>query len=146
MDGEGNLMLISDGKITPLGDFYNDTRNSRELAEESEQKIISVMVGQDPNEPFLTGISRLSGGYSISDVKSQEIQFQGGGASTKAVSLIKNNNNHFITREVSIDGSTSGFYGAEPKPGARQLVSGTNSEPFLTTWRYGTGRVTAFSG
>jgi hypothetical protein len=146
MDGEGNLMLISDGKVTALGDFYNDTRNSRDLAEDSEQKIISVMVGENPNEPFMTEISSLSGGYPISDVKSQNITFQGGGASAEAVSLIKNDNNHFITRGVDIEGSTSGFYGAEPKPGARQLVSGTNSEPFLTAWRYGIGRVAAFSG
>ncbi|PSH02493.1 MAG: hypothetical protein BRC26_00265 [Nanohaloarchaea archaeon QH_8_44_6] len=146
IDGEGNLMLISDGEVTALGDFNNDTRNSRELAENSEERIISVRVGENPNSDYLNEIASLSGGYSISDVKSQEIKFQGGGSSADAVSLIKNNENHFITSGISVEGSTSGFYGAEPKPGAKQLVSGTNSEPFLTVWRYGIGRVAAFSG
>jgi hypothetical protein len=146
IDGEGNLMLISDGDISALGEFYNETRNSRDVAESSEEKIISVMVGEDPNEDYLQEVSSLSGGYAISDAKSQEIEFQGGGASNEAVSLIKNDNSHFITRGISVDSSTTGFYGAEPKPGAQQLVSGTNSQPFLTTWRYGIGRVAAFSG
>lgn len=146
IEDEGNLMLISDGKITALGDYYNDTRNSRELAQSSEERIISVMVGSDPNEDYLSEVASLSGGYTISDVKSQQINFQGGGSSNDAVSLIKNSNSHFITRGVNIDGSTTGFYGAEPKPGAQQLVSGSNGQPFLTTWRYGIGRVATFSG
>lgn len=146
IDGEGNLMLITDGRVTALGDFYNDTRNSRELAESGEEKIISVMVGSDPNENYLREISSLSGGFAVSDARSQEIKFQGGGSSSEAVPLIKNDDSHFITQGINVDGSTTGFYGAEPKPGARQLVSGTNSEPFLTTWRYGIGRVAAFSG
>ena len=146
IDGEGNLMLITDGKITGLGEFNNETRNSRELAESSEQKIISVMVGEDSNENYLQEISSLSGGYTISDAKAQEIKFQGGGASSDAVSLIKNTNSHFITNGIDIESSTTGFTGSEPKGGARQLVSGTNSQPFLTTWRYGIGRVAAYTG
>lgn len=146
IDGEGNLLLITDGTITALGEYYNETRNSRELARESEERIISVKVGQEPNHDYLEEVASLSGGFAVSDARSQEIQFQGGGSSSEAVSLIKNDNTHFITRGIEVEGSATGFYGAEPKPGARQLVSASNGQPFLTAWRYGIGRVAAFSG
>lgn len=146
IDGEGNLLLISDGEITALGEFHNLTTDSRELAENSEERIISVMVGENPNRGYMEEVASLSGGYSISDVDSQKINFQGGGASGEAVSLLKNDDSHFITGGVEIEGTTSGFDGVELKRGAKQLVSGTNGQPFLSTWRYGIGRVAAFSG
>lgn len=146
IDGEGNLLLISDGEITELGEFHNVTTDSRELAESSEERIISIMVGQNPNRGYLEEVASLSGGYSISDVESQELSFQGGGASGDAVSLLKNDDSHFITQGLEVEGTTSGFDGVELKRGAKQLVSGTNSQPFLSSWRYGIGRVAAFSG
>lgn len=145
IDGEGNLMLISDGEISALGEYHNVTTDSRELAENSEEKIISIMVGESPNRGYMEEVASLSGGYSIKDITSQRLTFQGGGSSGDAVSLIKNDETHFITQGISIDSTTSGFHGAEPKRGAKQLITGTNSEPFLTSWRYGLGRVAAFT-
>ena len=146
IEGEGNLMLISDGEITGTAEYYNVSEDSRDLAENSEERIISIMVGEDPNRGYMEEVSSLSGGYSISDVESQQLSFQGGGASGEAVSLLKNDDSHFITQGLEVEGTTSGFDGVELKRGAKQLVSGTNSQPFLSTWRYGIGRVAAFSG
>jgi uncharacterized membrane protein len=55
---------------------------------------------------------------------------------------------HFITKDVNFTSNTSnitGYNDVTPKAGAELLVITTTGKPVLTTWRFGLGRVAAFT-
>ncbi|MCD4822229.1 MAG: VWA domain-containing protein [Methanococcoides sp.] len=55
--------------------------------------------------------------------------------------LIEYNPNHFITRNIEIEGNITGFNDVTPKPGADRIIITATGKPVVTTWRYGLGRV-----
>jgi hypothetical protein len=55
------------------------------------------------------------------------------------------NNDHYITSELEINATITGFNDVTPRPGAQKLVAMADGKPVLTTWRYGLGRVAALS-
>ncbi|MDY0387174.1 MAG: VWA domain-containing protein [Methanolobus sp.] len=59
--------------------------------------------------------------------------------------LIELNTKHFITRNIEINGSITGYNDVTPKAGADRLIITSTGKPVLTTWRYGLGRVAALS-
>ncbi|WP_342305321.1 VWA domain-containing protein [Methanolobus sp. ZRKC5] len=59
--------------------------------------------------------------------------------------LVKYNTKHFITRNIEINGSITGYNDVTPKAGADRLIITSTGKPVLTTWRYGLGRVAALS-
>ncbi|MDD2614717.1 MAG: hypothetical protein PHH67_04765 [Methanosarcina sp.] len=59
--------------------------------------------------------------------------------------LIKISPDHFITKNVNITGNVTGYNDVTPKGGAERLVITTTGKPVLTTWRFGLGRVAAFT-
>ena len=54
------------------------------------------------------------------------------------------NKNHYITSDLDINGTITGFNDVTPKPGAQKLVAMTDGKPVLTAWRYGLGRAWPF--
>ena len=53
---------------------------------------------------------------------------------------------HFITKNVNFTNATiTGYNDVTPKGGAERLVITTTGKPVLTTWRFGLGRVAAFT-
>ena len=53
---------------------------------------------------------------------------------------------HFITKNLNLTANVTGYNDVTPKAGAERLViTATNGKPVLTTWRYGLGRVAAFT-
>ena len=55
---------------------------------------------------------------------------------------------HFITKDVNFTSNTSnitGYNDVTPKAGAERLVITTTGKPVITTWRFGLGRVAAFT-
>ncbi|MCJ7444557.1 MAG: VWA domain-containing protein [Methanotrichaceae archaeon] len=52
---------------------------------------------------------------------------------------------HYITSDLDINSTITGFNDVTPKPGSQRLVAMDDGKPVLTTWRYGLGRVAALS-
>jgi len=61
-------------------------------------------------------------------------------------SLIPYSPDHFITKNVNLSAaSITGYNDVTPKAGAERLVTTSTGKPVLTTWRFGLGRVVAFT-
>lgn len=53
---------------------------------------------------------------------------------------------HFITKNVNLTSNITGYNDVTPKAGAERLViTSATGKPVLTTWRFGLGRVAAFT-
>lgn len=60
--------------------------------------------------------------------------------------LLEYSPDHFITKGVNLtNASITGYNQVTPKAGAERLVITATGQPVLTTWRFGLGRVAAFT-
>lgn len=60
--------------------------------------------------------------------------------------LLEYSPDHFITKNVNLtNASITGYNQVTPKAGAERLVITVTGQPVLTTWRFGLGRVAAFT-
>jgi uncharacterized membrane protein len=60
--------------------------------------------------------------------------------------LLEYSPDHFITKSVNLTSTTiTGYNQVTPKAGAERLVITVTGQPVLTTWRFGLGRVAAFT-
>ena len=152
---QGNILMIADGKISTLGE-RNDVRRETVLeAERSNARVITVGVGDEyPQEigeeekEFLTEVAeRTRGGYYIDGHSTDELEFNfdAGGGTEEDRPLKVTDSNHFIT-EGGVRASVSSIDSTEAKSQASQILSVADGRPFLTTWRFGLGKVSAFSG
>ncbi len=55
------------------------------------------------------------------------------------------NQNHYITSDLRLAANATGFNDVTPKSGSQRLLVMLDGKPSLTTWRYGLGRVAAFT-
>ncbi len=55
------------------------------------------------------------------------------------------NKNHYITSDLELNATITGFNDVTPRPGSQRLVAMADGKPVLTTWRYGLGRVASLS-
>lgn len=63
-----------------------------------------------------------------------------------AYPLLEYSPDHFITKSVNLtNASITGYNDVTPKAGAERLVITSTGKPVLTTWRFGLGRVAAFT-
>ncbi|MEA1869280.1 MAG: VWA domain-containing protein [Euryarchaeota archaeon] len=53
--------------------------------------------------------------------------------------------NHFITRDLELSGTITGYNDVTPKLGAKRLVATGEGKPVVCAWRYGLGRVVSWS-
>lgn len=148
INGTGNVIWITDGKIGALGSNTGVPSKTRDFAEEMDARLIAVAVGEDANRDFLQDVASRAGGMYMDSSETGRLKFvfRAGGAAGEASRLVVINPDHFVTRGEGLSGSATSFDPVEPRRGAELLVTGANGHPFLTTWRYGLGRVAAFSG
>ncbi len=146
--GEGNMIFITDGKRHPAGEAVNTMSRAEAIAEDLDVQLITVGVGDEPNEEFLSDLAEKGNGFYLDATDSPRLQFRfdAGGAAGETVPLAVVNPNHFITDGLELSSSATHFDSVEPKRGADVLVTGTDGREFLTTWRYGLGRTAAFTG
>lgn len=144
---EGNIILISDANRNEYNTNANTFEQAEDLASNTDAQIITVGVGDNPNEEFLSKVAENGGGFYLdaSDSGRLNFMFEAGGAADETVPLINVNPNHFITDGLELRSTATNFNQVKPRRGADLLVTGTNGNPFLTTWNYGLGRVAAFS-
>jgi uncharacterized membrane protein len=55
------------------------------------------------------------------------------------------NKNHYITADLNLNATVTGFNDVTPRPGAQRLAALPDGKPVLTVWRYGLGRVAALT-
>lgn len=55
------------------------------------------------------------------------------------------NKNHYITADLELNATISGFNDVTPKPGSQRLVAMADGKPVLAVWRYGLGRVASLT-
>jgi len=55
------------------------------------------------------------------------------------------NKNHYITADLNLNATVTGFNDVTPRAGAQRLAALPDGKPVLTVWRYGLGRVAALT-
>ncbi|MFB6099756.1 MAG: hypothetical protein ABEK16_00650 [Candidatus Nanohalobium sp.] len=140
------VVMLSDGRIG-VYNRQNIAFKTRTEANAMEAKLITVGMGEDPNKPLLKDIAKTTGGYYLENKEAGRLKFRfgSGGGESQYTPIAVVNPNHFITEGLELDGATTGFKPVKTKRSANTLVSGSNGKEFLSTWRYGLGRVAAFS-
>lgn len=162
----GNIILITDGKVPQdsgiLGPSGTQEVSSSVSKEEYEIRAIeeasslndnvslhTVAVGDNPNSEFLERLAEAGNGVyyeGTEEFYALKNRFQGGGGSEmKGISVV--DPNHFITEGLgSLSSTTDSFEDLGAKPSAQTLVESSDGRAFLSTWRYGLGRVATFTG
>ncbi|MFP4038173.1 MAG: vWA domain-containing protein [Candidatus Nanohaloarchaea archaeon] len=154
-EADGNLLMISNGEIPPaVGDQAEERRKLLREASILDGRMITVGVDSgftspsEEGEKFLKELAEESpGGYYVDGRKdSLNFNFSAGGGSSSQETLKVTDSTHFITENYRPQASISDIDSTEALSSSSQPVSTSSGKPFLTTWRYGLGRVAAFSG
>lgn len=148
LDEEGNIILITDGNIGIYNRPSRTSEESRETASNLDVRLITVGVGEDRNEDFLQDLARLGNGDYLEADNSGRLSFRfgAGGTGGRSERIVVVDKTHFITENLEADTSITGFSPVKEKLGSDLLVTSNTGKPFLTTWRYGLGRVASFTG
>jgi hypothetical protein len=150
--GNGELIVISDGDLKNYEQVF---LHSAELIRRMNVTTRLMQVEAFPNAqgrfgelasktnaiflPFVYPSSLTTKVQGEPEKTLEETKISGG----YAVSVV--NKNHYITSDLDINATITGFNDVTPKPGAQRLVAMANGKPVLTTWRYGLGRVASLS-
>ncbi|MEF8880484.1 MAG: vWA domain-containing protein [Candidatus Nanohaloarchaea archaeon] len=141
------IVMLSDGKISTFAERRSVSSKSKDIARNLNPSLITVGMSDKPNQPFLEDLAELADGYYLENNEAGRLKFRfgAGGGESEYTPIKVVNPNHFITEELLLQSTTTGFKPVETKPSAQKLVTGSNGKNFLSAWRYGLGRVTSFS-
>jgi uncharacterized membrane protein len=153
--GEGEIIVISDGRIGEYPEVFSE---SERMIREMEATVHLVEVKSFDSAPgSFRDLAARSGAIYHSAVypgsvtvraearpegeelpEDEEIPASG-------YTLMILNPNHYITADLAIAANATGFNDVTPKSGSQRLVAILDGKPILTTWRFGLGRVAAFT-
>ena len=143
--GSKNIIVISDG-ITQLPD---DAYNLASILAKQGIKIFTVGVGETTNREFMQNLARIGQGLYFEPSESQNIKILFGEPEPEEdkgiFGLVTLDSSHFITKDIKLGASVTGFNYGAVKPASRLLISTSGGNPILSVWRYGIGRVVAFT-
>jgi len=150
--GEGELFVLSDGNLNNYPEVVArsvDLLNQMNVATRLIQvQAFPGMSGQLGSLAAKTGSEYSEFVYpeslttAIQEAASDE-SYSPESASGYVASVV--NENHYITSDLQLNASLSGFNDVTPKPGAQRLVALLDGKPVLTVWRYGLGMVAALT-
>lgn len=147
--GEGNIIMMTDGRFSTGAELTSSQVRQLTLDEASavDANLLMVGVGTSVNAPFLRNVATEGSGDFIrtSDLGAVSLRLDAGGGAGSVSSASVWDSNHFITKDLVLNSRPALYDGVNAKPGARTLVGSESGDPVLTTWRYGLGRVAAFS-
>jgi len=154
-EGNGNVVMLADGKISTLAERSNVRQESEIEASTLSGRLITIGVGdqfpreiEEEDKEFLKNLAeRTEGGFYLDGHSAGDLTltFDAGGGSSEMQPLVVSDSNHFITEGYSPNASVFEVDGSRPRISASQLVSTASGEPVLTSTRYGLGRVAAFT-
>jgi uncharacterized membrane protein len=142
--GAKNIILISDG----ITQYPDQAIQDAILFNARGIKIFTVGIGKDTNSKFMTQLAEKGNGQYYEPSEKEKIVVLLN-QSTKKPSDFNNliilDGHHFITNELSLRSSITGFNQVIPKPASRILISTINANPILTIWQFGKGRVASLT-
>jgi len=141
--GSKNVILISDG-ITQIP--LQALANAKMMALRGV-KTYTVGIGEDTDREFMKKLASKGNGlyFEPGETERLTLLFNETKEPAKENNLIILDNHHFITNKLSLAANINGFNQVVPKESARLLITTQNSNPLLTTWRYGLGRIAVFA-
>ena len=150
--GKGELMVLSDGNLWNYEDVVTHSVSMLKQMNTTTRLIqVQAFPGKTGNLDDLA--SRAGVNYeafiypasvttkvmrSLDETQPKENLLSG-----YAISVV--NKNHYITADLELNATVTGFNDVTPKPGAQRLVAMSDGKPILTGWRYGLGRVAALT-
>lgn len=149
---KGELIVFSDGNLWNYEDvFTNSVGIIREMNTTTrlfQVQAIPGKTGRFDEMAAQTGAEFVSFVYPTSLTTKMEAPPEQKPAEKKPssgfpVSVV--NENHYITSDLQLNASITGFNDVTPKAGSERLVAMSDGKPVLTVWRYGLGRVAALS-
>jgi uncharacterized membrane protein len=139
--GGKNIILISDGQTQgDIGPALID-------AQKENIKIYTVGVGNSAKE-LLERISSTTGGEYYHAIQSHQLVFVFGDPESKkseGEGIKIYDTQHFITDGVIADARVYGTNDVVPKSSAELLITSSGSQPLLSVWRRGLGRIAVLS-
>ncbi|MFH1315952.1 MAG: vWA domain-containing protein [Candidatus Woesearchaeota archaeon] len=142
--GSKNVILISDGNTNSP----QDALNKAEAMANDGITITALGVGENTNSKFMALLAEKGNGVFYQPNETEKIKISlelGEDTDTDKYSLEIMNSNTFITNDIELDASVTGFNQVVPKRTGRVLVATEKNSPILTTWRFGLGRVAVLS-
>jgi len=153
--GEGELIVISDGRVKEYPEVFEEsTRMIGEM--DATVHLVEVKSFEDAPGGFRDLAARTGAEYHSAVYPSsvairaekrpeerelpeeEEVPASGYG-------LMIADPNHYITSDLNLTANATGFNDVTPKSGGQRLVVMLDGKPILTSWRYGLGRVAAFT-
>lgn len=150
--GKGEVIVLSDGNLL---NYPEVVKHSVQLINDMKMttRLIQVQTFPGASGNFAEMAAKTGAdfyAFTYPDSLSTKIQGQPAKApeepkQLKGFPISVVNNDHYITSELKVNATITGFNDVTPRPGAQRLVAMTDGKPVLTTWRYGLGRVAALS-
>jgi uncharacterized membrane protein len=132
-----NLYFIQIRSVAP-----SQTNEKRQYYAENFMKEL----GLEKNYFHIDMGERANIGFETSKESSEDKKEEKEDVELDAYPLLAYSPDHFITKNVNLtNASITGYNDVTPKAGAERLVITSTGKPVLTTWRFGLGRVAAFT-
>ncbi len=150
--GQGELVVLSDGNLWNYEDvFQQSIRLLKEMNVTTRLLQVQAIPGKTGR---LDDLASLSGAQFASFVYPASLTTRVAPTSEqkppeekpqKGYAIAVVNKDHYITSDLELNATITGFNDVTPKPGAQRLVAMADGKPVLTVWRYGLGRVAALT-
>ena len=150
--GKGELIVISDGNLQNYPDVV---QRSISLIQEMNMTTRLIQVQAIPgNTGILDKLAAKAGSDFTAFVYPESLTTTMSPLTTETTPPEKNvsgyavnvvDKNHYITADLNLNTTITGFNDVTPKSGAQRLVAMPDGKPVLTVWRYGLGRVAALT-
>jgi uncharacterized membrane protein len=147
--GAKSVIIISDGQLTSGDDTC---LNLAKAMADSGITTYTVGVGDTTNEDFMKSLASEGRGIYYRPAESERLNIIFGEKPEEPEDTTKGdfsisvlNPNHFITENLLLAGSITGYNKVTPKTGAQTLVTTGAGKPVATAWRLGMGHVVSLS-
>ena len=150
------VVMITDGKFEDVeyqGETViteeqdrQDIRQTARSMDQSQNPLYFVTIGDQSEGQFLRQLTSNQNVRSFEYLQGGgQFDIMAGGDNSGVATLQTVNNQHFITRGGVSDSRVVGQDSVRVRSAGNLLLSTQNGDPVLSTWRYGLGRVAAFS-
>ncbi|MES3517840.1 MAG: VWA domain-containing protein [Natronomonas sp.] len=146
----GGEMLEDGGEIILISDGVDDPAEPIAAAEQlaaDDIRVTGVGFGWWRDDDLMTTIAQTTGGTYLTPDETQRLQllFDDDPDAPDADSLVVVDGTHFVTRGVETEADPAATNDVSPRNGARLLVTTSDGDPAVTSWRFGLGRVASIT-
>jgi len=145
--GTKNIVIISDGKTTGVNNVIDEIKRAADVGIAT----YAVGIGETTRIENMRSFAEVGGGAFFQPGETQRLRVIFGlpkddRGEVTTFGLFNAAPDHFITQGTDImNVSIAGYNQVIPKSASKVIVSTTNSNPIITVWRFGLGRVIAVS-